>query len=260
VTGLECAALAVILLLTSAVGVVTGSTSLVSVPALLLFGVEPRTAVATNMLGLTFMSAGGALPFLKTPALDRERLPTLTTLTIISSIIGALLVFAIPPPAMPGVIAVAMLAVVVFTLTRPTAGLSASSEPPSGRRLLGAYALTFALGVYGGFFSGGYVTVLTVVFVALLGHSFLEAVSTTKVLNVFSSLVATGIFIARGAIDYRLGVLVSVAMFVGGYAGGRLTLRMNQIWLRRVFISTVAALAITLLVYDLLWTSSLARW
>ena len=97
-TNVEFAALAAVLFVASAVGVVTGSTSLVTVLAMLALGVDPRVAVATNMLGLTLMSAGGALPFLRTPALDRDRLPLLATLPIVSSIGGALLVFTVPGP------------------------------------------------------------------------------------------------------------------------------------------------------------------
>ena len=36
---------------TSVVGVVTGSNSLIAVPVMFQFGIEPRVAVATNMLG-----------------------------------------------------------------------------------------------------------------------------------------------------------------------------------------------------------------
>ncbi len=43
--------LIVIFLLTSAVSVITGSTSLVTVPAMLQFHIEPRTALATNCVG-----------------------------------------------------------------------------------------------------------------------------------------------------------------------------------------------------------------
>jgi uncharacterized membrane protein YfcA len=77
------------------------------------------------------------------------------------------------------------------------------------------YAATFALGIYGGFFSGGYVTLLTAAYIALFRMTFVEAVSTTKMINIFSSLVATLVFIWLGLIDYRLGIMLSVAMFLG---------------------------------------------
>ncbi len=46
------AALAVIFFVTSLVTVVTGSTTLITVPLMLQFGLEPRTAVATVEHGL----------------------------------------------------------------------------------------------------------------------------------------------------------------------------------------------------------------
>jgi uncharacterized protein len=52
-----------IFFLTNIVSVVTGSTSLITVPTMLQFGIEPRSAVATNMFALTLMSVGGSLSF-----------------------------------------------------------------------------------------------------------------------------------------------------------------------------------------------------
>ena len=60
---MELAPLVVIFFLTSIISVVTGGTSLITVPAMLQFGIEPRSAVATNMLALTLMSVGGSSIF-----------------------------------------------------------------------------------------------------------------------------------------------------------------------------------------------------
>ncbi len=54
--------------------------------------------------------------------------------------------------------------------------------------------MTFILGIYGGFFSGGYVTLLTAAYVMLFRMTFVEAIATTKFINIFSSLIATIIF------------------------------------------------------------------
>jgi len=53
---------------------------------------------------------------------------------------------------------------------------------------------------------------LTAAFVAFLHFTFIEAVALTKVLNMFSSLVATLVF-AEGLVDRRLGLILSVAGF-----------------------------------------------
>lgn len=258
---------------TSVVGVVTGSNSLITVPAMYQLGVDPRVAVATNMFGLTFMSAGGALPFVGKGTFDRRRLPALVALTVAGSAAGGLLVLVVPSRAMPLFISISMLAVTAFTVLSPRvrAGRDAGFAPeaaagetgretgaargPEGARRaeLAGYAVTFALGVYGGFFSGGYVTLLTAAYVALFRARFVEAVATTKVVNVFSSLVATLVFMWAGLVDYRLGVLLAAVMFAGAFVGARLALRMNERHLRGVFLATVAALALKILLYDILW-------
>lgn len=53
--------------------------------------------------------------------------------------------------------------------------------------VVAGYAATFLLAIYGGFFSGGYVTMLTAAFVVFFEMTFLQAVATTKVINVFSA-------------------------------------------------------------------------
>jgi uncharacterized protein len=81
---------------TSVISVVTGSTSLITVPVMIALGVEAHVAVATNMLALTFMSVGGALPFLGKGVLIRSRLPASVALTIVGSGFGAFLLLSCP--------------------------------------------------------------------------------------------------------------------------------------------------------------------
>ena len=252
-TVIELTSLTIIFFLTSTISVVTGSTSLITVPAMLQFGIEPRTALATNMLALTFMSAGGTLPFIGKNVIDRSRLPRLIVLTLASSLLGAWLVLMVPSNALPLIIALAMLAVAIFSMLQPQAGTVPAVGACSRAAEIAGCLVTFALGVYGGFFSGGYVTLLTAAYVALFRMTFVEAVSMTKIINIFSSLVATLIFMWRGLIDYRLGIMLGVAMFVGASLGGRIALKLPNVWLRRVFLAAVVLLALKTLLYDVLW-------
>jgi uncharacterized protein len=107
-SGIQLLLLVLVFFATSAISVVTGSTSLITVPAMLQFHIEPRTALATNMFALTFMSAGGAYPFLRGEGVDRRRLPRLIVLTLAGSIIGAFLLLRIPPHSVPIIISAAI--------------------------------------------------------------------------------------------------------------------------------------------------------
>jgi hypothetical protein len=65
---------------------------------------------------------------------------------------------------------------------------------------------------------------------------FRQSIATTKLVNAASSLVAVLIFAGRGVIDWRLGVLLSFTMFLGGAVGAQATLRLSDLWLRRLLL------------------------
>jgi uncharacterized protein len=69
------------------------------------------------MVALIFLSLGGTLPFLKGNRLPRRRLLFLIVLTLAGSLLGAWLLMVVPSKAMPVVIAAAMIAVAIFSLT-----------------------------------------------------------------------------------------------------------------------------------------------
>ncbi len=240
-------ALVAVFFLTSIVSVVTGSTSLITVPVMISFGMEPHIAIATNMLALTFMSVGGSVPFLRSRAIRRDFLPVSIVLTVAGSGLGAMLLLTVPLRALQLTIAVAMIAVTIFTLAKPDLGLSSREKPPSRSAALTGHVVTLLLAVYGGFFSGGYVTLLTSSFVLLLGMTFLQSVATTKVINIFSSAVATAVFLWRGVVDAKLGIVLGMAMFLGALLGSRIALNLHPVWLRRIFITAVLGLAVKML-------------
>jgi uncharacterized membrane protein YfcA len=247
VAGAKIFALIVVFFLASVISVVTGSTSLITVPVMIALGIEAHVAIATNMLALTFMSVGGSLPFMGKGVLSRSRLLPSIVLTTIGSGWGALLLLTAPLKALQLIIAVAMIAVAVFSLLNENLGQASHDAPASRVGALAGYAATFLLAIYGGFFSGGYVTMLTAAFVVFFGMTLLQAVATTKVINVFSSGIATVVFVWRGVVDLKLGIILGITMFLGALLGGRIALHLSAVWLRRIFIAAVLVLAAKML-------------
>ena len=235
--------LIIVFFLTSVVGVVTGSNSLIAVPVMFQFGIDPRVAVATNMFALVFMSVGGTIPFLRQGKIEFRKISPLVGITIIGSALGAAIVGLITGEAIKLIVSVAMIAVVIFTLVKRRSGIEKAKTVSSGSLVL-TFVLTFLLGIYGGLYSGGYVTILTATLVAFFGMTYSEAVANTKFINVFSSLIATIVFMWQGLVDYKLGLILGVTMFVGAYAGAHFVTKLNDIWIRRIFFAAVLLLAI----------------
>ncbi len=105
--------------LTSLVSVVTGSTSLITVPVLIAAGIETHVAIATNMLALTFLSAGGSIPYIGKEIIDRRRLPLALVLTVAGSILGALVMLKVPAKAVQLTLAVVMVLAAALILIGP---------------------------------------------------------------------------------------------------------------------------------------------
>ena len=239
--------LIILFFFTAVIGVVTGSNSLITVPVMFQFGIDEKVAVATNMFGLTFMSVGGTIPFVRKGLIDYRKVSPLIVITIVASALGAMLVGYITNQGIKLIVSVAMIAVALFTLVKRNSGVS-ESRPVSQKLLVVTFIATFLLGIYGGLYSGGYVTILTPVLVAFFGMTFTESIASTKLINVFSSTVASIVFAWQGLIDYKLGIILGVTMFVGAYFGAHYATKLNDVWLKRIFLAVVFLLALKLIV------------
>ncbi|MGH9530341.1 MAG: sulfite exporter TauE/SafE family protein [Terriglobales bacterium] len=237
--------------LTSMISVVTGSTSLITVPVLIAVGIETHVAIATNMLALTFLSAGGSLPFLGKGIINRRRLPLCLILTVAGSVIGALMMLRVPARAVQLTLVAAMIAAIALTLMRRDISLRGIAAPVSLTAKFAGYGATFLLAVYGGSISGGYVTMLTAAFVFFFGMTLLESVATTKIVNFFSSGIATLVFLWQGAANWKLGIVLGLVMFFGALLGGHISMKLSSTWLRRIFVAVLLGMAI-----KMLWTAT----
>jgi uncharacterized membrane protein YfcA len=247
VSGTKLFTLSAVFFFTSVISVVTGSTSLITVPVMIALGIEAHVAVATNMLALSFMSVGGSLPFMGKGVLSRNRLLPSIVLTAVGSGLGALLLLTVSVKALQIIIAIAMIAVAAFSLLNKKLGQGSHDAPVSRLGELTGHAAIFLLAIYGGFFSGGYVTMLTAALVMFFGMTFLQSVAATKVINICSSGIATLVFIWRGVVDLKLGIILGISMFLGALLGGRVALLLSTVWLRRIFVAAVLGLAARML-------------
>jgi uncharacterized protein len=239
--------LGAVVFVTSVIGAVTGGMSLMNVPVMMLVGMAPRTAVATNMFALTFMSASAALRFRREKLIDWSIAVPMCLVTVVTSALGARVLVMVSERAVKASVAVSMGALLLFMLARG----SRATEPPAKvttvRRVVG-WALVTVLGVYGGLYSGGYTTLLTFVCVAALGVPLMNAVALTKVINVVSCAAASAVYLQAGAIDLKLGGALALVCVAGGWIGAHLAIKRGAGFVRGLFLAMVAVLAVKLAV------------
>ena len=107
--------------------------------------------------------------------------------------------------------------------------------------------MVLILSIYGGFFSGGYITLLSLVLISIFGFNFIEAALVTKFLNLFSSTTACIFFYHHGLINFFIGITMAVSMFLGAILGAKLAIKRGNNWIKNLFVITAIFMAIKLL-------------
>lgn len=228
-----------------------GGTSLVTVPLLISLGMISKNAVATNMFALIFLSLSGAVGFRKEiRAVSYKILAFFSVLTICGSLLGASFILAIDKDVLKKMIAIMIFIIAGTFLIKKEFGIQERKEKISPLKFVIGACLTFILGIYGGFFSGGYITLLSYVLILALGLNFLQVAFITKIFNIFSSLVACVFFYIHGLIDFRVSIPLALSMSLGAFLGTKLAIEKGNVWIKNLFIIAVLLLAMKLLFFQ----------
>lgn len=232
------------------ISVVVGGTSLMTVPLLISLGMTSKNAIATNMFALIFLSMSGAIGFRKEIDVKHSKsIAIFSILTICGSFIGASIVPAIDQNILRKVIAVVICVIAACFMLKRDLGVWERKDRILMWRFLGGTLLVFVFGIYGGFFSGGYVTLLSYVLIVIFGLNFLQVAYISKLLNIFSSIIACVVFHFHGLIIFPVAIPLAIAMSLGAFAGSRLAVSKGNLWVRNIFIVTAVILAVKLLIF-----------
>ncbi|MCA0145281.1 TSUP family transporter [Blastococcus sp. LR1] len=248
--GLTTATLLLVLLagLTAGfVDAVVGGGGLIQLPALLLVpGMSPVQALATNKLGSVFGTSTSALTYYRRVRPDLRTALPMAGLALASSFVGASVAALLPASIFKPVIVVALIGIGAFTLFRPALG-EVTALRHTGRRHHGvAAALGLVIGFYDGILGPGTGSFLVFAMVSLLGYDFLNASAKAKIVNCATNLGALLFFIPHGSVLWGLGLLLGAANMVGGYLGARTATARGSRFIRIVFLVVVTALILRL--------------
>jgi len=250
---IQTALVAALGFLISIISASVGGTALIMVPLLVTLGVEPRVAIATNKFAILFLSLAATLSFSRRVALPPVRVVVPLALPVIAgSVAGAMLVVRAPASLTRLIVGAAAIVVAAVIFAKRDAGREERVAGASGREVAVAVAVLLPLSVYGGFFTGGYATLLTYTLVLTLGYSFLQGAAATRLLSIFGAAAASIVFANEGVIDYTLSIFLGAAYSAGAVIGARLAVRKGNRWLKTLFLIAVMLLALRILLLEII--------
>ncbi len=227
------------------VDAIAGGGGLITLPALLMAGMPPVQAIATNKLQGTFGVAASSFAFWRAGHIDVRALAPAIAAVAAGALLGSAAVQWIDPDRLRLAVPAILLVVAGYFALAPHLG--------AGPRKARLGPLSFALGVagpigaYDGFLGPGAGSMYLMGFVALLGTDLLKGTAGTKLLNLTSNAVALAVFAAAGNVDYTVGLAMALGQVVGSRAGARTAMLRGAPLIRPLVVIVSIAIAASLL-------------
>ncbi len=221
-----------------------GGGSFVTLPALILSGLDARAANITSTIALfpgqvTTGFAGRRM----VSGAERLSFRALFVISLIGGAVGALLLLATPPAFFAK-----MLPWLVLAATALFAWGSFSRRAQQERRPMGALpagAAQFGIAIYGGYFGGG-IGFLMLAALTIAGLQVRPAGATKNVLAAVMNASAVAIFAFSRDVSWLYALALGAGSVAGGQAGAWMLRRVNERALKVGVVILGVALAIGL--------------
>jgi uncharacterized membrane protein YfcA len=244
---MEIAVLVLAGFVASVLNALAGGGAFVTMPALLLAGLDAREANMTSIVAL--FPGQVAIAAMARRAAENAFGPSLRrflTVSLLGGLVGAFLLIATPSSLFAGIVPwLIAFATLVYAAEPWIAPRVQAREAASASWLVAGGVL--AIGIYGGYFGGG-VGFIAIALLTLAGAAPRAAGATKNVLAAAFNAAAVLAYCLSGELDPSKAVALASGGLAGGFAGGHLALRLPEALLRHVVIALGAVLTVWLLV------------
>lgn len=239
------AALVAVAALAGCIDAIAGGGGLITLPALMIAGLDPATALATNKLQGSAGSVSATVAFARRGLIDWRLGRPIMIASGGAAMIGALCVSLLSKAVLDAAVPVVLIAIALyFALSRRLGDEDRRARMPTPLFLL---TLVPAIGFYDGFFGPGTGSFFTVGFISLLGFGAIRATAHTKLANASSNVGALAMFALTGAMNWGLGLAMAVGALLGAQIGSRLAIRGGARLIRPLIVVVCCAMALRLL-------------
>jgi uncharacterized protein len=239
------ALLALVGLVAGFVDSIAGGGGLLALPSLLLAGLDPVSALATNKLQGTFGTASATHTFWKKGLLNPSQHKAEILTVLVGAALGVLTIAYVPTKLLQGLMPILLIAVAIYFAVSPKLSVQ-GSNPKLGPAVF-AFALAPAIGFYDGIFGPGTGSFFMLALVSLFGLGVIEATGRTKLLNFTSNIASLLMFVFAGKIIWPVGLTMGIAQLIGAQLGARVAIANCVKVIRPLLILVCCAMAIKLL-------------
>ena len=230
-----------------AINSLVGSGTLITFPTLVALGFPPVTATMSNAIGLVAGGVSGTWGYRAELTGQWSRLRWQIPASIIGAGIGAFLLLHLPEKVFTQIVPVLLVLALLLVLAGPriqayarrrAEALGRSAEHVSPMRMAALVLGTFAVGIYGGYFTAAQGILLIGVMGALLPEDVQRMNAAKNLLAMLVNVVAAISYtlVAFDRISWPVAGLIAVGSLIGGWLGSRYGRRLSPAALRAVIV------------------------
>ena len=239
------ALLALTALVAGFVDAIAGGGGLLCLPALLLAGLDPIAALATNKLQGSFGTGAAAFTFWKKGILQpRQHLVTMA-MVFIGAVAGTAAVGYAPKHALQVLLPPLLVLIALYFALAPR--LSEIERHPRLHADAFRYGIAPVIGFYDGIFGPGTGSFFMLALVTLSGLGIIAATGRTKLFNFTSNVAALMVFIISGKILWAVGLMMGLGQVIGAQLGASLAIRSGAKIIRPLLVVVCVGMATKLL-------------
>ena len=215
------------------------SGSAVSLPILMMIGLDPVTANATNRVPVLVAAISATTSFQRGGHVAWDVFWRLGPPVTAGAVVGAILAEALSGRYVALVITAAVLATLVLLFTKIKQALEAAqAHPPRfGAR---EAAIFFGIGVWLGFIVLDGATYLLLALVLAVGLPLVKANALKNAALVPTTVVAMAVFALKGNVDWGVGAAMALGSVAGGLVGAAwATSPAGRRWVFRLLVAVI---------------------
>lgn len=229
------------------VGALVGGGGLISVPALMLFGISPQAAIATNRLGSFGLSFGAIAKYWKEKKINWKMALVLTLISLPGTYFGTKILISIDKDLLAKIAGIAIIVLVpLIFIKKPIDDLQ--KEIPRSHTFVGSI-LYFFVSIYGGFFGAGTGILARYVLMLLFKMKAVNSNATDIVVGCLSSILGLAMLLNTGFINWKLGIILFLGMLIGGWMGAHIAVKKGDEWVKIAFVVITLVMGVKLIFF-----------
>ncbi len=195
-----------------------GGGGLITLPSLLLTGMPPLSALATNKFQGVFGTLTASVTVYKKNIVTKKDVFFIFFASLFGAGLGAVILLYINVEMLEVLIPIVLLSIACYFLFGPKFNDDEDRKPLISRPLYRMVIIPI-IGFYDGILGPGTGSFFATAGVALRGQTLIKATAIAKFLNFASNCAALVVFIFSGNIVWLFGAIMIFGQIVGGYFG-----------------------------------------